>query len=529
MFIYINGDKFEISKDATVKDAIEISKAPYSKGSIISLIKGSKEFKKNINKYKIKTSKGSIIIEVDENESISHIADVFKDKYDEFANSHIRWTSSNEIAIGPVITDLKPNKDEHKFKQWDVILSLSGFSNESTHIMIFKEDTKGIYGILESIDGKNNGNNTLNNKNSYNGVFAHVIGGKRTLKVLTDDDEILAIEPIIERSSVLDVASISNLDTVLEEGNQLFTYVLVEPNPESPKSVEHLFSLIDGDTLKVDYESNSFLGFYDLQGLKKEQEELKLRKRGAVTLRNTGNGVGKVYFYREDRVISNSHTHIGNVIKGMELIDMAKKDDLITIKTYPDRILTLDLSQSEANDLLNARKIKQIRNGVVDDNGLIVSQNPQHTMDIIAKGEVETFAINKEDLALVEFDNDSPRSVYYFKKITDLLERPIGKLEVHFAFEGMKLAIFKGDDKEAKGLVPEKIPKDMVEAGTIALTNMSRKNVGLIGVRFEDNEEYGPTAEPFTGTNILGKFKSDLKPLENLKENDILFIKEFKS
>ena len=39
---------------------------------------------------------------------------------------------------------------------------------------------------------------------------------------------------------------------------------------------------------------------------------------------------------------------------------------------------------------------------------------------------------------------------------------------------------------------------------------MSAKNVGLIGVRFEDNKEFGPTAESFSSTNIVGNVVSGL-------------------
>ena len=82
------------------------------------------------------------------------------------------------------------------------------------------------------------------------------------------------------------------MDEVLEEGNQLFTYVLFEPNFNSPKSVEHLFSLIRNDKIEVSFESNSFVGFYELTGLTKEKEEITERKRGTVTLRNDGFGKG---------------------------------------------------------------------------------------------------------------------------------------------------------------------------------------------------------------------------------------------
>ena len=68
MLIKINGEDVDIPEGSTIKDAIEISNAPYKKGSIVCLIKGESEIQSNILKYKIKTPKGSILIELEVSE-----------------------------------------------------------------------------------------------------------------------------------------------------------------------------------------------------------------------------------------------------------------------------------------------------------------------------------------------------------------------------------------------------------------------------------------------------------------------------
>lgn len=57
---------------------------------------------------------------------------------------------------------------------------------------------------------------------------------------------------------------------------------------------------------------------------------------------------------------------------------------------------------------------------------------------------------------------------------------------------------------------------------------MAAKNVGLIGVRFEDNKEFGPTAESFNSTNILGKVVSDYSKLEKFKDGEIVYVKNLR-
>ncbi|KZX16347.1 hypothetical protein MBCUT_08990 [Methanobrevibacter cuticularis] len=514
MLIEINEKALNLPEGSTIKDAIDISTAPYEKGSILCLIKGRKEFEKNINKYKLKTPKGSIIIEMVSETEAAPLIDLWKNKYKEFENLKIRWTSSNEVAIGPIVTDFEPSMDEHSYDDGDVILSLSGFSNESTHLILSKESHSAVYGA----------------PNNNKGVFARIVGGKRTILLLSDDDKIVSVEPVIERKSITDSASVSDLNTILEEGNQLFTYVQIQPNEKSSESVEHLFSLIENNRIEVDYESNSFLGFYSLQGLGKPVEDETIRKRGTVTIRNIGKGIGNVYIYREDRVKASSHTTVGKVLKGMELIDIAKLGDSITVKSNPERIMTLAKSQKEATDYLKSVGIKHERIGITDDDALIVSQEPEFSIDIIKKGTITTKGINKKDLTLIDIfdkETEAPRSSWYFKKITKLVEKPIGALKIHFAFPGMKLTMFEGNDKEAKGLIPENTPEKCIEAGKIGITNMSKKNVGLIGVRFEDNGEFGPTGEPFNSTNIVGEIKTDLDIIEKLKEGELLYIQRY--
>ncbi len=509
MLIKVNGKEVDVAEGSTIQDVIEKTNAPYTPGSIICLIKGKKELEKNITKYKIKTTQGSIIIELVDNEDAKPIIDVWKNQYGEFADLSIRWSTSNEVAIGPIVTDLGPTHDEFKYYEGDVVLSLSSFSNESTHLIFLKENTTNVYGVPP-----------------YNkGIFARIIGGKKTLNELTDDDLVTAIEPIVERSTTTDSAS-ADLSTVLEEGNELYTYISFEIDGESPVCVEHLFSIIKDNRIKVNFDSNSFLGFYELEGIDKPKENTTQRVRGTITIRNTGNGVGRMYVYRENRVLTPNHTTVGRITAGMEIIDIAKKDDFITVKSEQQRLLLLSKSQGEASKILAEAGVEHIREGVSDDEGLIVEQSPRHTIDILKEGKVVTKAISPNDLCDIKFVDNAPRSVKYFKLISGLLENPVGKIKVHFAVPGMHITIFEGDKKLAKGLVPENNPVDVVNECEIGITNMSAKSAGLIGIRFEPNHEFGPTAESFNATNIVGKMVSNTEGLEDLKEGVEVYVRE---
>jgi len=90
----------------------------------------------------------------------------------------------------------------------------------------------------------------------------------------------------------------------------------------------------------------------------------------------------------------------------------------------------------------------------------------------------------------------------------------------------MNLFMFNGDDKESKGLIPENTPTDKMESGEIGITNMSRKNLGLIGIRTADSTDFGPTGEPFSATNVVGKVVGNIEGLNKLKDGSTLYINE---
>lgn len=507
MLVKVNGDEIELPDGSTIQDAINASGAPYMEGCVLGVIKGKEEVERHINKYSFKTTRGSIIIELLP-DCPPALLKTWKDQYREFENLRIRWTTSNEAALGPITTNLTPTREEHEYQNWDVILSLSGFTAEATHIIFSKEKHRAVYGA------------PAENK----GVFARVVGGKKTIMGLTDEDFVKSVKPVVERKSIVKSAAITKLETEITNGNEIFTYVMVEPTKKSPSSVEHFFALSEKGKIHVDYESDSFLGFYGLQGLEKEPEYVDMRRRGTVTLRNKGKGVGRIYLYREDRVSTPSHTVIGHITKGIQLMDLAGKDDQITVKAVPERIMTLAMTQEDAGEFLKSRGIEQIREGSEDDDAVVVKQEPQFTMDIIDQKQVKTMGIPEDEIVYIDISDNAPKSSWYFKKITGLLDSPVGSLNVMFAFPGMKVMMFKGNPRESKGLIPENTPKGCVKAGEIGITNMSRRQIGVVGVRFEDNDEFGPTGEPFQGTNIIGNVVEGIENLEKFKEGETVYV-----
>ena len=509
MQVKINDVEMDIDAGSTVEDAIKLSNAPYIEGSTIALIEGREVLESHVNKYKIVTTKGSLIIELVEDAQL--LTDFWKNNYKEFISKAIKWTSSHEAAMGSIVSDLEPSNEEYLYNRWDVIVSLSGFSNEATHIIFSKSKHRSVYAVPDQ------------NK----GVLATIVGGKRTLDKLKNTDEIIDIQPVIERKSVIKSASVTDFSTQLHEGNELFTYMEVDANPEAPLSFEHFLKIIDGGTFKVDYESESFIGNNSLKGLEKDSEKIEKRNRGTITLRNQGNGVGRVYIYREDRVSVPAHNVVGYVTKGLQILDTVKENEKITVKTNPSKISTIALTQKDAEEYLDSIGIEHERDGLTSDEAVIVAQDPNYTVEINESKKVKTLGVPSEDFVEIElYEKESPSSVWYFRKICGLLNGDVGHLRVDMAIPTMDIIMFKSVNKEAKGLIPEKVPTDKVFAWEICVSNMACKHVGNIGIRFTDNSEFGPTGEAFNSTNVIGKVVGGFDNLKAFKEGDTVYVKE---
>ena len=125
-----------------------------------------------------------------------------------------------------------------------------------------------------------------------------------------------------------------------------------------------------------------------------------------------------------------------------------------------------------------------MRTGITDDSAIIVEQEPELTMHVMEEGSVDTMGTTSNRIHdWYLFRSEAPASVRYIEKLTGLDHKPIGTVKVHFTFEGMPMVTFDGDDQLGASLYPEPSWKDTSRRGDIGVTNMSRPNRGLIGIR----------------------------------------------
>jgi putative methanogenesis marker protein 3 len=247
------------------------------------------------------------------------------------------------------------------------------------------------------------------------------------------------------------------------------------------------------------------------------------RREGVVTVRATGKATGGVFIYRTDVPSSLVHSITGQVVEGIELVRLAREHDVIAVHVQPERIDLLGIPVQRAKEIAAARGLAL---GIDKDTEgrIVVSQDPGTTLEVLAQKQVTVTTAPPDKVIDIELDDArAPASCAIFRRITGLAEHDAGMLPVFFKFDDVVL--FKPVIPGGIKIDPENPPVGEAPAAGLGITNDSRKGTGLIGVRLSENREFGPTSEPFEGTNMIGRV-IDTDKLKKLKERENVYIRE---
>lgn len=495
MKIIVDGIEFEIQEGENLRkilpslrdDFIIAVKKPINVETIIT------------NLYEIITNRGKMIIKWECERALNNWRQIYKN----FEGCKVRWATNEAVAFGPTTTNFKPLMKEIELRKYDVTISLSGMSVEETHLIFSKRPHAGLY--FPPDDGD---------------IMGRIIYGRHILELLKVGDYIKKISPIVKEGRSIQLMRV-NLDYTPNDGDEIITYMEISLDSDSPKNGEHVYNALSNGFL-ISRKASKFIA-HDKHIASLEREKVGIRERGTVSIRNGGIMIGSIYVYTDRAPISNDHTIVGKVTRGLELADVALEGDRINVVVNPTKIELLGKTQQEASIILKNLGIKHIREGNDDDYAIIVDHIPSTTLEIYKRGEVICKGISENKILKIRlFREFAPITVKYFEKVTGMDLRKIGRLKVFFVTKDVVL--FKGSIE--KMLIPENTPKEAVNAGILGVTNSVKKNVGMIGIRLSRSESFGPTAEGFDGSNIIGEVVVGLENLRNIKENDEIYIME---
>lgn len=506
MKVFVDGVDIDLEDGATLKDALDAAGIDPLEGAIIGVVKGREEKAKKTSFYWLNTTNGKIRVDLLDTE----IQESWHQFVDKVVNLEARWSDGGAVAFGPFPTSIKPTRKEHEYDRWEVVLGTSGFEADKGQLILIKKRHTAAYGV----PGVNRG------------VFATVVGGKDVIGRLEMGDTILGTEPIVEWQDLTDNMGTQDLSLPLSDGVEIYTKIVVELIEDAPFGAEFFLAATRDGTFSIDTVSSTYLSTDLLKTERIEFEKREPRVEGAVTIRTTGRGLGKIFIYKSDRTSTPGHSVVGKVTSGMDLVKLAEPGQEIQVQVKPERIMLMGLSLDEAMKICVERGIKVEVDGYEGEAAVVVGQDPATTMQILQKGTVKLKSVPEKGLIAIElYDDLAPKSLDYFRHVVGLKEKPVGPLPVFFVYENTVLFKPVIDATSYKEILPENKPTEIVKAGEIGVTNQAARNAGLVGVKLVDDDRYGPSGEKFLATNIVGRIL-DLDKLKEIEEGETVYVLE---
>jgi putative methanogenesis marker protein 3 len=493
MRIKLNGKEIDAPQNTSLADLLP------EEDNLVVIVRERKAQEKLTDTFKLKIGKESMTLKV-ENEVL------WNSVRDKIQGLEVAWRTKRVLAFGPFSCDLRCSKVQHDYEPGEIFLSLAGGSKESAYLMF-------------AVTRYQLGHCTVGD-----GVIGRVIEGLRALRFLEIGEKIEKIEPVFDRGVSAGIKTRAEMTERILEGDEIYSQVTVGLKKEVANASDYAMAVLERNP-KVEEVTNTYVRFKGIVGIEIGEENPEKRFRGAVTIRRTGKNTGDIYIYLRDRMPHRDHCVVGFVESGIELLEVAKKGDKIRIVTNPGRIDLVGLTQLQAQKLLAEKDIRQLREGETDDNAIVASQIPETTFEILSGGVVTTFGVAPNRIVKVKlFQELAPKTASYFRIATGLVNKKVGKLQVYFKTKD--LAVFRPNVTFGEPLIPENTPEEIVKPGEIGVTNMSRKHAGLIGVRFIESRDFGPTAERFESTNLVGVVLENFEVIKNSKEGEVVYFME---
>jgi putative methanogenesis marker protein 3 len=505
--IHLDGERMEVREERTLGSIIP----HHPPGCSVAIIRPQTQEQSQTGTLAISTTKGEIAIEI-----AGGIGEFLKSP-EILQKLTLHWEDRYATAFGPFPSPIHPVRKPHLYERGDVILGCGGYEPARSYLIFSKSRHSADHGADES-----------------GGVFAKVVSGRGIFDRWTRGDRVTKIEPVISWADTSRSFTTIDMNQVIEDGMQIVTQVNVIAQGYTPElitteasgSVEHMLLALRSGKFSVSRVTSTHILDSRLAGTEDIEPEFRHpRREGTVTVRTTGKLAGGIYIYRNDVPSSLVHDVVGQVVHGIELVKLAKEQDTLTINVLPQRIDLLGLSLSKAKEITTGEKVSLI---IDKDEGerIVVSQDPGNTLDVLKEQMVTVTTAPLEKVIDIElYDEKAPISCDIFRRITGLKQHDAGMIPVFFKFDDVVL--FRSTIPAGTKINPENTPIGEVPAAALGITNDSRKASGFVGVRLSANKDYGPTSEPFEGTNILGRV-IDTEKLKKVKEKENVYIRVVK-
>ncbi|HJK45710.1 MAG TPA: methanogenesis marker 3 protein [Methanocorpusculum sp.] len=436
------------------------------------------------------------------------------------ANLRVHWEDKYAVAFGPFRADFIPDHQSYRYDRGVLCLGCGGYDSGTSYLMFSRLQHMGDHGAA-----------------SGGAILGTVISGLGIMNRWRNGDRITKIELVFTSVDKTNAVVTTDLSLEVEDGMQIFSEILINAegykedhsaiDTSCTKSVEHLLFALRNSEYLIDRTASTYIRDHTEGKLAVPMELQKPRREGTVTVRTSGKSSGAIYVYTKDIPSNQHHTRTGTVVRGIELARFASVGTKLSVKVVPEQLDLRGLPLGEAVARAKARGLRVLADNRDVDGRVVIDQNPATTLEVLKDGKVALSTVALEDVIDITLDYEhAPRTVDLFRRVTGLKIYAIGSMPFFYNIDD-EMYLFKPKFASNVNIIPENVPKQPVPPYSLAVTNDARKARGMTGVRSVANEEYGPTGEPFEGTNVIGTVL-DIDKLPLIKDGSTVFIREVK-
>ena len=436
------------------------------------------------------------------------------------ANLRVHWEDKYAVAFGPFRADFIPDHQSYRYDRGVLCLGCGGYDSGTSYLMFSRLQHMGEHGAA-----------------SGGAILGTVISGSGIMNRWRTGERMTKIEHVFTSVDKTNAVVTTDLSLEVEDGMQIFSEILINAegykedhsaiDTSCTKSVEHLLFALRNTEYLIDRTASTYIRDHAEGKLAVPMELQKPRREGTVTVRTSGKSSGAIYIYTKDIPSNQHHTRTGTVVRGIELARFANVGTKLSVKVVPEQLDLRGLPLGEAVARAKARGLRVLADNRDVDGRVVIDQNPATTLEVLKEGKVALSTVALEDVIDITLDYEhAPRTVDLFRRVTGLKIYAIGSMPFFYNIDD-EMYLFKPKFASNVNIIPENVPKQPVPPYSLAVTNDARKARGMTGVRSVANEEYGPTGEPFEGTNVIGTVL-DIDKLPLIKDGSTVFIREVK-
>lgn len=502
--ILLDGNPVEFSAGATLGDLLPGHDPSLS----VAVIRPGQKSHASTRQYLLKTTAGEVVVETEGVDSALLV--------DLPSMLPVRWEDRVSVSLGSFPASFTPARRPFSYERGDLILGCGGYDPTGSLLVFARKTHTADHGAA-----------------SGGGRIGKVVSGRGVVDRFKAGDRITGIEPVFSFSESVDAKTTRDMGYPLTEGMQIISCLKIEVtgfdpadrtySPDSAKSVELLLLALRSGRFSCGQRMSTHIRCDTLAGTPVPYEAGDSRREGSVMMRTSGKNQGSVYIYTEDLPRSLAHTRVGQVVHGIEIARIAQEGDVFAVDVSPAKFDIIGVRLEDAAAYARELGVTLTADREGSDR-MIISQSPGTTLEVYAGRTVSVQTVPVSQVIDITLDDKAaPDTCRIFREITGLKYHAVGRLPLFFAFDDVFL--FQAKIQKTTNVKPENTPVEEVGAGALAMTNESCKGVGMVGVRTSDNSEFGPTSEPFSGTNVIGVVRETEK-LGALKEGDMVYFRE---